>query len=180
MKKILLTLLSLTLCCLMISCDFSYLSYFSDSKSNQAASKAKPLTLENVDDYIEINGDVTENTTTRCKYDGELINLVNSLKCTVTAKGNPNYEYQDVVLKIRIYHLHPLSKEVVSENTIELDLNLAGNGKASGVLATPVENEEWDNISKITYTYYSPIGIDSALGKTGYEIVGVSGSVEKN
>ena len=113
-------------------------------------------------------------------YGGEFINLVNSLKCAVTSKGNPNYEYQDVVLKIRVYHLHPLSQEVVSEKTIKLDLNLAGNGKASVVLATPVENEEWDNISSITHTYYSPVAIGYALGNTGYEIVGVSGSVEKN
>ena len=167
MKKLLLVLLALLLCCSMISCG-----------SN--SSKDTSLTLENVKDYIEIDGSVKVNTDTRCTYKDDFVNLVNSLKCTVTAKGNPNYEYKDVVLEIRIYHLHPLTKELISENTIYLDLNLAGNGDSSGVLATPVETEGWENVPGETYAFYSYSGIDSALKTTGYEIVSVSGKVVKN
>lgn len=177
MKKLLLVLLALLFCCLMVSCDSGSSP---DIPSTSESSPDIPLTMENVEDYIEIDGTVKVNTDTRCTYKDEWVNLVNSLKCSLTAKGNPNYEYKDVILEIRIYHLHPLTKEVISENKVFLDLNLAGNGESSGVLGTLVDIEGWENVSNEAYAFYSSSGIDTALKTTGYEIVSVSGSVVKN
>ena len=102
MKKMLFILLALLLCYSMISCD----SVSSpNTPSTSESSPNIPLTLENVEDYIEIDGTVEVNTDTRCTYKDEWVYLVNSLKCSLIAKGNPNYEYKDVFLEIRIFHL---------------------------------------------------------------------------
>lgn len=168
MKKFLLLALTLILCINLFSCTQS-----------SSESEATLLTMDNFEDYIEIDGSVKANTDTRCLYDGDWVYLYNSLKCSISATGNPNYEYKDVVIGVRFYHLAPLTNNLVSEETVYMSLNLAGNGDKSCVLATPVDQEEWDDISPMTYAFYSYTGISSALKNTGYEIVSVEGSVTR-
>lgn len=143
------------------------------------AEKGTALTLENVEDYVEVNGKITPGTQTRCVYRGKWIWAYNSLKCSVDISGNPNYEYQDVVVGIKVTHLDPLTREVVSERILYVDLNLAGKGEDNCYLDTLIESEDWENISLESYTccYKS---IDLCLQSTGYEIVSVTGTVVKN
>ena len=173
-KKLLVAVLSL---CLLLSlfaaCDAS-------GKSELTEDPGIALTLDNINDYIDIKGSVEAGDTTSCLYDGEWVNLYANLDCSITVSGNTNYEYKDVVIGVKFYHYAPLSNDLVSETTKYINLNLAGNGNVKCVLETPVNQEGWDNISTLTYTFYSYKGISSALGKTSYEIVSVEGTVTKN
>lgn len=168
MKKIIVMFMACLLCISIVSCDKS------EKKD------AIELTLENVEDYLEINPTAKPGYTERCMYLGDWVDLYNSISCNVEIKGNPNYEYENVVVGIRFYHLSVLNKELVSEQTVYVDLNLAGNGDASTMLATPVKIEGWDNISSETHTFYSYENISHAIKTTGYEIVSVQGSATKN
>lgn len=143
------------------------------------AEKGTVLTLDNVEDYLEISGTASPGTTTRCVYKGNWIWAYNSLECNVGISGNSNYEYQDVVVGVKVTHLNPLTHEVVSERTLYIDLNLAGKGKAACYLDTSIENEDWENISSESYTCYYQ-SIDLSLKFTGFEVVSVTGTVVKN
>lgn len=137
------------------------------------------LTIDNIKDYVEIDASVKVGGTTRCKYEDEWVNLYNYFECAAQATGNSHYEYKDVVIGIRFYHHQPITDELISEETVYLKLNLSGSGDVSCQLGTAVEKDGWDNISDITYTFYSNTGIKSALDYTAYEIVSVTGTVVK-
>ena len=141
--------------------------------------KNTPLTLENIEDYIEINASVKPGYTTRCLFKDDWVNLYKTLDCALTVSGVPGYEFNDVVIEIRCYHIPPKHPDFESVQTIYIDLNLAGNGKGSCSLQTPVATEEWDNISSASYVFYSSSGISSMLDYTAYEIVGVTGTVKE-
>jgi len=138
------------------------------------------LTTDNFNDYFDISATVKPGTKTMCMYKNDFVDLYKNLECDISFKGNPNYEFQNVVVEIEFYHTAPLNSEFESSKTISVSLNLAGNGYGSCVVDTPVQSEEWDNISATTYTFYSVKNISTTLDYSGYSIVGVSGTAIKN
>ena len=178
MKKIFIIAICLSMICSLLgACDQKKSEIQTEAQTEDTGIQ---LTLDNYDDYIEFDGSVEASSTTRCYHKGDWVYLCNYIECDIAAKGNSNYEYKNVIIGVRFYHVVPITGVTASEETIYIDLNLAGNGSASCRLETPANQEEYNNISQITYTFYSSIGIDSALDNTYYEIISITGSVVKN
>jgi hypothetical protein len=138
------------------------------------------LTVDNFNDYFDISATVKPGTTTMCMYKSDFVYLYKNLECEISFKGNSNYEFKDVVVEVEFYHTAPLNSEFESKKTIYVNLNLAGNGSGSCTVDTPVQTEEWDNISSTTYTFYSEKNISTTLDYASYSIVGVTGTAIKN
>ena len=149
--------------------------------TKEDAPKGTELTLENIDDYIELSGTIKAGSMSGLyKYNGEYVDLYSDFSCSMTATGNSHYKYEDVVIEIRFWHVTPLTDgSVSSETTVSLKLNLAGNGEVSCKLDTPakIAKDKGQAITPIMNTFYSYKGISSSLDKTYYEIVNVTGTV---
>ncbi len=178
MKKIFITLICLSLVLLnVVACTAKEMG---EEKEKTTTTPGIELTVENIEDYIDFDGSVEATDTTRCYYKAKWIYLYSRLECSLSAKGNTNYEFHDVVIGIKFYHIVPITGETSSEKTVYMKLNLAGNGSTSCKLETPAYHEDYDNISSITYAFYSSNGISSALDSTSYEIVSVTGTATRN
>ena len=170
MKRIVAALLCMVMVCLVACC----------SSCSEPEDQGIELTLENYDDYFEVDGNVKAGSTTRCMSNDEWVYLCDSLKCDLSISGNSNYEYKDVTIGVRFYHYQPLVGTLVSEETVYINLNLAGNGETTCTLKTPIADEEGDDIPTLIATFYSSRGLSSALEKTGYEVVSIEGRAIKN
>ena len=182
MKKIisiLLLICTLTLC--FTSCGNNN-SNDNNSNDNNSNDTGVILTLDNYEDYFDIDTNISIGHTTMCQYKGDFLDLVKTLKCEIAFSGNTNYEYTDVVFTVKFVHTGPTDFiNHYADATIIVRVNLAGNGSGSCYVETPVAREEWDNISQPTYAFYRPNSdISVAMGYSSYEVVNVSGTATKN
>lgn len=184
MKKIisiLLIICSLTLC--LASCGNNNSNDSnSNTDNNNSNSAGVKLTLENYEDYFNIDTNISIGHTTMCKYKGDYEDLVKTLKCEIAFSGNTNYEYTDVVFTVKFVHTGPTDFiNHYSDATILVRVNLAGNGSGSCYVETPVAKTEWDNISLPIHSFYRPNSdISVTMKYSSYEIINVTGTATKN
>ena len=170
MKKFFALLLAVIMCFSLCACG-----------NNANANAGTELTLDNYEDYFDVNANISTGHTTLCEYKGAFVDLVKTLKCDITFKGNTNYEYNDVVFTVKFTHTGPSNLiDFYDEAIIKIKVNLAGNASDSCYVETPVAREDWDNISPTTYAFYRPSEISVTLGYSSYEIIDVTGTATKN
>ena len=186
MKRIISSLLlicTLTLC--FVSCGNSKENGNNTNSNNSDGGNKNvgvELTLDNYEDYFDIDTNISIGHTTMCQYKGEFLDLVKTLKCEIAFSGNTNYEYSNVVFTVKFVHTGPTSFiDHYADSTIIVRVNLAGNGSGSCYVETPVAQTEWDNISLPIYSFYRPNSdISLTMKYSSYEVVSVSGTATKN
>ena len=134
------------------------------------------LTLDNYEDYFDVN--ITSKATNYYTLDGYL-----TVDCSANFSGNPNYEYNDVVIVIQFqYYDHQgyldhseyilgLTEEDPNPYSIDschLELNFAGNGTGTAQLNTSAAKES-----------YRCKDASLVLMRTSYTVVSVSGTAKK-
>ncbi len=187
MKKVL-SLILVVLCCMMLfACgnDMNRSEETEVTEVTEEIDEGIELTVDNIRDYFDISayvgpGDHIDKYFCQIGTEYEEEYLYESLNCEISFKGNPNYEFKDVVIEVLFEHDPPLvSRSFTSTNSVSIKVNLAGNGSGTTTLKTPVPEimfvEELD-----VFVLYSQSGISSALSYTGYETTKVSGVAIKN
>lgn len=187
MKRIISSLLlicTLTLC--FVSCGNSEENGNNTNANNNNGDNNKnvgvELTLDNYEDYFDIDTNMSIGHTTMCQYKGNFVDLVKTFKCEIAFSGNTNYEYTNVVFTVKFIHTGPSDFiNHYADATVLVRINLAGNGSGSCYVETPVAKTEWDNISQPIYALYKPNSdISVAMKYSSYEVVSVSGTATKN
>ena len=180
MKKILLLLLTASLCVSLCACGGSGADTGSSGDGGKGNS-GTALTLDNYENYFDVSASIGKGHTTMCEYKGQYLDLVKTLECSIAFEGNSNYEYTDVVFTIKFVHTGPTKFiEFYDDATITVSVNLAGNGSGSCYVETPVAQTAWDNISNEIYAFYRPAEISVAMDYSSYEIINVTGTATKN
>ena len=137
------------------------------------------LTLDNIENYFDIEAWVKPGDTTSCMYEEKLVDLYTTIKCSIAFTGNPNYEFVNVVIGIKFTHNNPKMPDYQLETTIYVKLNLAGKGNGSCDIETPIAKEPWNRVSSIAYNAYNANNIINTMNYSNYEFVSVTGTAIK-
>ena len=187
MKKIIALLLAIAMCLSFCACgnnDDKNNNNEDNSNSNTNNSNVNTgtaLTLDNYENYFDVNANISIGHTTMCEYKGSFLDLVKTFQCDISFKGNTNYEYTDVVFTVKFAHETPDKFiDFYDDTIITVKVNLAGNGSGSCYVETPVAQTEWDNISQTIYAFYRPAEISAIMDYSSFEIINVTGTATKN
>jgi hypothetical protein len=183
MKKIIALFLAITMCLSLCACgdNDDKNDNSNNDNSNNNNNNVIELTLDNYENYFDIDASIAIGHTTMCEYKGNFLDLVKTFKCDISFKGNTNYEYTDVVFTVKFAHETPDKFiDFYDDTIITVKVNLAGNGSGSCYVETPVAQTEWDNISQTIYAFYRPSEISVIMDYSSFEIINVTGTATKN